>query len=138
MNLSEMKRLKQLEDENSNLKRLVADQALDILVLKDINSKNYYQPKPLCNKEARQVLKEVAHKRRRWGYRRLMILLKRKGFHMNHKKVLRLYQEEKLQLHRRKKKKTREWRGKKVSFQHIRMNDGAWILFMTEWSIKSE
>ena len=39
MTVSEAKRLKALESENSKLKRLVADQQLDILVLKDIVSK---------------------------------------------------------------------------------------------------
>lgn len=37
---SEAKRLKDLEDENGWLKKLVADQALDIQILKDINSNN--------------------------------------------------------------------------------------------------
>ena len=41
MTLSEAKRLKALESENSKLKRLVADQKLDILVLKDIVSKKW-------------------------------------------------------------------------------------------------
>ena len=41
MELSEAKRLKQLEEENRRLKRLVADQALDIQVLKDVNSKKW-------------------------------------------------------------------------------------------------
>jgi len=41
MELSEMRRLKLLESENSRLKRLVADQALDIMVLKDVNSKKW-------------------------------------------------------------------------------------------------
>lgn len=41
MELSEMKRLKELEAENSRLKRIVADQALDIVMLKDINSKKW-------------------------------------------------------------------------------------------------
>jgi putative transposase len=39
--VSEGKRLKELESENSKLKRLVADQQLDILVLKDIVSKKW-------------------------------------------------------------------------------------------------
>jgi putative transposase len=39
MNVSEAKRLKQLEEENAKLKRIVADQALDIVVLKDLPSK---------------------------------------------------------------------------------------------------
>ena len=41
MELSEAKRLKQLEEENRRLKRLVADQALDIQILKDVNSKKW-------------------------------------------------------------------------------------------------
>jgi putative transposase len=41
MNSEEAKRLKQLEDENRRLKQLVADQALDIQMLKHVNSKNY-------------------------------------------------------------------------------------------------
>ena len=41
MQLSDAKKLKALEIENSKLKRLVAEQALDIVVLKDINSKKW-------------------------------------------------------------------------------------------------
>lgn len=41
MDVSDAKRLKALEEENRKLKRLVADQALDILALKEINSKNW-------------------------------------------------------------------------------------------------
>jgi len=41
MELSDAKRLKELEEENRRLKRLVADQALEIQVLKDINSKKW-------------------------------------------------------------------------------------------------
>lgn len=41
MELSDAKRLKALEEENRKLKRLVADQALDNLVLKDLLSKKF-------------------------------------------------------------------------------------------------
>lgn len=41
MTVSEAKRLKELELENTRLKRLVADQALNIEVLKDVNSKKW-------------------------------------------------------------------------------------------------
>jgi len=41
MELSEIKRLKELEVENSRLKRLVADLSLDVVMLKDINSKKW-------------------------------------------------------------------------------------------------
>jgi putative transposase len=39
MDLSDAKRLKQLEDENAKLKRLVADAMLDNVVLKDLLGK---------------------------------------------------------------------------------------------------
>ena len=41
MDISEARRLRELEEENRRLKRLVADQALDIQMLKDVNSKNW-------------------------------------------------------------------------------------------------
>ncbi len=41
MGVSDARRLKQLEDENRRLKKLVAEQALDIQVLKDINSRKW-------------------------------------------------------------------------------------------------
>jgi len=41
MEVSDAKKYKHLEEENRKLKRLVADQALDILMLKDINSKKW-------------------------------------------------------------------------------------------------
>lgn len=41
MGPTDVKRLKELEQENSRLKKLVAEAALDIEVLKDINSKKW-------------------------------------------------------------------------------------------------
>jgi putative transposase len=41
MDVSEARRLKALEEENTRLKRLVADLSLDNQILKDINSKNW-------------------------------------------------------------------------------------------------
>ena len=41
LSVSEAQRLKDLEDENRRLKKLVADMALDIQMLKDINSKKW-------------------------------------------------------------------------------------------------
>jgi putative transposase len=41
MVLSELKRLKALEEENARLKRIVAQQALDIELLREINSKKW-------------------------------------------------------------------------------------------------
>ena len=41
MTLSELKRLKTLEEENARLKRIVAQQVLDIELLKEINAKKW-------------------------------------------------------------------------------------------------
>lgn len=41
MTVNEAKRLRDLETENSRLKKLVAEQALDIVMLKDVNSRKW-------------------------------------------------------------------------------------------------
>lgn len=41
MELSDLKKMRELEDENSKLKKLVADQALDIQALKAVLSKKW-------------------------------------------------------------------------------------------------
>src|SRR5581483_8471000 len=43
----------------------------------------------------------IAHERRRFGYRRVHVLFKREGYRVNHKKLFRLYREEKLAVRRR-------------------------------------
>lgn len=53
----------------------------------------------------RTRLRELASQRRRFGYRRLHILLTREGLLMNHKKLRRLYREERLQVRRRGSRK---------------------------------
>lgn len=44
----------------------------------------------------RSRLRALAGERRRFGYRRLLILLRREGAGLNHKKLFRLYREERL------------------------------------------
>ena len=41
MTVNEAKRLRELEAENTQLKRIVANQAMDIVMLKDVNSKKW-------------------------------------------------------------------------------------------------
>jgi putative transposase len=41
MDVSEARRLRGLEEENGRLKRLVADQAVQIQILKEVNSKKW-------------------------------------------------------------------------------------------------
>jgi putative transposase len=49
----------------------------------------------------RQRMTAIAQQRRRFGYRRLHVLLKREGYVINHKRLFRLYREEKLTVRRR-------------------------------------
>ena len=53
----------------------------------------------------RTRLRDLAAVRRRFGYRRLHILLRREGTSMNHKRLRRLYREERLQVRRRSGRK---------------------------------
>lgn len=50
-------------------------------------------------------MREVAGQRRRFGYRRIGIMLERQGMTMNHKKLYRLYREEGLSVRRRRGRK---------------------------------
>ncbi|MEP9356866.1 IS3 family transposase [Xanthobacter sp. KR7-65] len=49
----------------------------------------------------RERMKAIAQERRRFGYRRLHVLLRREGFRVNHKRLFRLYREERLMVRRR-------------------------------------
>ncbi len=60
-----------------------------------------YRSKRPDDGAVRARLRELAASRRRFGYRRLHILLRREGVRLNHKKLRRLYAEERLQVRRR-------------------------------------
>ena len=53
------------------------------------------------DEEMRERLKALAQERRRFGYRRLHVLLRREGHAINKKRVQRLYREERLTVRRR-------------------------------------
>jgi putative transposase len=57
------------------------------------------------NAELREQIKAIALQRRRFGYRRIHDMLKFQGVEVNHKRVYRLYSEQKLAVKRRKKTK---------------------------------
>ena len=46
-------------------------------------------------------LRSLASDRRRFGYRRLHLLLAREGIHVNHKKLFRIYRQERLCVRKR-------------------------------------
>ncbi|MCG7495009.1 IS3 family transposase [Thalassobius sp. Cn5-15] len=140
MEVSDVAKLKAMEDENARLKRLLADTMLDNAVLKELFGKELTTPnerreaalramrdhdisqgracrlvgvdpktvrreRPPDNPEIRKEMKAVAAQRRRFGYRRIGVMLERKGLIMNHKKLYRLYTEEKLGVRRRRGRK---------------------------------
>jgi putative transposase len=60
-----------------------------------------YRSRRADDAAVRARLRELAAVRRRFGYRRLLVLMRREGLTMNHKKFRRLYHEERLQVRRR-------------------------------------
>lgn len=67
-----------------------------------LHPKTYrYASKRTGDEELRPRLRELASQRRRFGYRRLGLLLARQGIRLNHKKLYRLYKEERLSVRRR-------------------------------------
>src|ERR1700722_11845595 len=64
-----------------------------------------YQAKRPDDSALRQRLRELAGERRRCGYRRLGWMLAREGHALNHKRLYRLYREERLMVRRRGRRK---------------------------------
>ena len=60
-----------------------------------------YQARRADDAPLRERLKALAQERRRFGYRRLHVLLRREGHAVNRKRVQRLYREERLTVRRR-------------------------------------
>jgi putative transposase len=73
--------------------------ACDILQV-DRSSVRYTSTRP-DDADLREAMKKVASERRRFGYRRIHVMLERQGIMMNQKKLRRLYREEKLQVRKR-------------------------------------
>jgi putative transposase len=75
-------------------------------VLSLSRSRWHYRPRrPALDAPLRARLKELASARPRFGYKRLHVLLRREGVRVNHKRVYRLYREERLSVrpHRSRK-----------------------------------
>jgi putative transposase len=60
-----------------------------------------YRPRRPDDTGVRERLRELANERRRFGYRRLAVMLKRDGLRLNLKRVYRLYKEERLTVRKR-------------------------------------
>ena len=64
-----------------------------------------YRPTPDRNAELREKIVALAQRHRRYGAGMIYLKLRQAGEIVNHKRVERLYAEEKLQIKRRKRKK---------------------------------
>jgi putative transposase len=70
-----------------------------------VDPKTVRRERPPDCTDIRKEMQEIAGKRRRFGYRRIGVLLERKGMVMNHKKLYRIYREEGLSVKRRRGRK---------------------------------
>jgi putative transposase len=67
-----------------------------------LHPKTYrYASRRTSDEGLRARLRELASQRRRFGYRRLWLVLKRQGVRLNRKKLYRLYKEERLSVRKR-------------------------------------
>lgn len=74
--------------------------------LLDVDRSSYrYEPMPSPDGALQEELVALAKQKPRYGYRRLGVLLARRGYEVNHKKLYRLYREEHLAVRRLKRKR---------------------------------
>jgi putative transposase len=74
-------------------------------VLIGVDPKTVRRDRPPDNPVIREEMHKIAEKRHRFGYRRVGIMLERKGMIMNEKKLYRIYREEGLSVRRRRGRK---------------------------------
>ena len=84
----------------------------------------------------RERLLALASERRRFGYRRLYVLLRREGWKVNRKRVERLYREEGLKLRRRTRKRVPQ-EGRSGAWCPVAANQ-RWSLDFTEDALASD
>ncbi|MDN7992217.1 IS3 family transposase [Burkholderia orbicola] len=145
MTVSEAQRLKELEQENSKLKRLLAESMLDNAALKGPAGSKVASPqakreavrilmteramgvtracglvgisRSLFHYESRRRVDDealtgrmmaIAAQKRRYGYRRIHVLLQRDGCFANHKRIWRLYSKAGLSVRKRRRKRRRK------------------------------
>ena len=80
--------------------------------LLDLHRSTYhYRPRQRDDAPLAAALRDKAAKRRRWGYRRLLLLLRREGWLDNHKRIYRIYTQQRLQVRYRRRRRPAASRG---------------------------
>lgn len=94
-------------------------------------STHRYVAHPRDDQALRKRLVELAQRWRRFGCHRMEIFLRREGFQDNHKRILRVYREENLQVRKRSRKKVARFRMAKLAVPS-RMNERWSMDFVTD------
>ena len=76
----------------------------------------------------RHRLRELAGMHVRYGYRRLTVLLRREGWHVNAKRIYRLYREEELIVRTKNDGRWRDYGPYQAAPRRDRTSVGVWIL----------
>ena len=106
-----------------------------------------YEPRPVGDEKAlTEEIVELASQFGRYGYRRLTALLRHRGWHVNHKRVERIWRREGPKVPVKQSKRRRLWRNdgscvrlrpawkdhvRAYDFVHMRLNDGAGVRLLT-------
>ncbi|OON99015.1 MAG: transposase [Epulopiscium sp. Nele67-Bin004] len=123
-----------------------------LLKITGIPRSTYYEIKQRIDKDAKnseliKAIKEIsATNKNLYGYRRITLELRNRGFIVNHKKVLRLMKKENLLAKIRRKRKYSSYKGEigKIADNHIRRNFEAtepnqkWFTDITEFNLRGE
>lgn len=94
-----------------------------------------YQPRRNEPQGLRERIGEIAAAKRRYGYRRVHVLLRREGWKINHKRTHRLYREAGLQVRKRARK--RIVHGERTPLQPPRHPNESWSMDFVSDSLAS-
>ena len=96
-------------------------------LIQQTRSNQYYQSVKDRLVELRSHMKDIAHTRVRYGYRRIHVLLKREGWKLGKHRMYRLYTEEQLQLRSKLPKRRKMVVTRQAKIKPQRLND-AWSM----------
>jgi putative transposase len=93
-----------------------------------------YRSRRRDDPKLRERLMALARERRHFGYRRLLIFLRREGFVVNHKRLFRLYREERLMVRKRGGRNALWAPGRRCRCRPCRTSCGCWTSSPISWS----